>query len=327
LGGHICRRHGYEHTMLYASPFLILYYVAFLAIGYSLIFVPVAVVAFAVQKILYWPGYHGNFATFSRGVEEGREISNMAALASFVGILAPAFGGFLAAELGYPILFVFVSAMILLSNIPMLRTPEVFEPRPFSYVDAWKRLLARENRRRFLTYFGFGEELVFMYAWPLYIMLVIPSLVTIGIVVSMAKFVNVMVMLYVGRVTDEEGDNKVSVIRSGAVYSVLSWLVRPFITGGLGVFLVDAFYRFARSSVFVPLISNFYDTAKGLGDDRVMEEIIFMEMSLGVAKVLGALTIAGIMYFWPSAWWLVFVLGAGYSSLYSLARRPSKANQ
>ncbi|MEA3249929.1 MAG: hypothetical protein U9Q03_06295, partial [Patescibacteria group bacterium] len=60
LGGRICRKHGYEHTMLFSSPFLVLFYLSLFAIPTSPIFLGVAVISTVLYRTLYWRDSHSN---------------------------------------------------------------------------------------------------------------------------------------------------------------------------------------------------------------------------------------------------------------------------
>ena len=316
LGGKICRRHGYEHTILFSSPFLIIWYLSFFAIPYHPAFIAVAILSLAIQKILYWPGYHANFATWSVQNEEGREISTMSALAGFAAVLAPAFGGFLIVTAGYKALFIVVSVLILISNVPLLRTPELYMPQKFPYVPAMRRLLKKENRGRLIGYMGFGEELLALVAWPVFLALMVPDAAALGVIVSFAMLANIAATLYVGRMSD--GDDKTAVLRSGAVYTAASWLVRVFVTGGFGVFLIDSFYRIAKNMVNVPLLAMVYDDARR---GEVMDAVVFFEMALSLGKILAALLAAAALSLWPGSWTAVFVIGAIFTLLFSAVRR------
>lgn len=315
LGGKICRRHGYEHTILFSSPFLIVWYLSFFAIPYHPAFIGVAILSLAIQKILYWPGYHANFATWSVKAEEGREVSNMAALAGLAAVLAPAFGGFLIVTAGYKALFIVVSVLILLSNVPLLKTPELYMPQPFAYAPAMRRLFAKANRSRLAAYMGFGEELLALVAWPLFLALMVPDAARLGAIVSFAMLANIAATLYVGRVSDDGG--KTAVLRSGTVYTAASWLVRAFVTGGFGVFLIDSFYRIAKNMVNVPLLTMVYDDAK---DGEVMDGVVLFEMALSLGKILAAILAAGALWLWPDAWIAVFAIGAGFTLLFAALR-------
>ena len=322
IGGRLCHRHGNEHTMLFSSPFLVIYYLALLATAYNRYYAVVAILALATQKILYWPGYHANFAAWSSRVEDGREVSNAAVLSGLANVLAPAFGGAIIMIFGYPTMLLTVALLILLSNLPLLSTPELLAPRPFSYWGAWRRLFAKENRQLLFSFFGFGEELIAMVAWPLYIATILTQAVTMGAVISLAKLADVLAVLYVGRVSDEEGENKPAVVRSGALYTALSWLVRPVMVGGLGIFLIDSFYRIAREAVGVPLVAIAYEEAQ---DHVVMEKVVVMQMALALGKVVAAFAGAAVMFLWPGTWAALFMMGAAFTVFYSLISRPAPA--
>lgn len=312
LGGRICRRHGYEHTILFSSPFLVIWYLAFFAIPLHWAFIPVAIIALAIQKILYWPGYHANFATWSQKGQDGREVSTMTAVAGLAAVAAPAFGGIVIATLGYETLFIFVSALILLSNVPLLRTPELYMPQGFGYMTAMRRLARPEHRKRFLAFFGYGEELLVLVAWPIFLALVIPDTPSIGAIVSLAMLVNVVATLYVGRASDN--GNRQAVIRSGVVYVVASWLLRPLVTGGLGAFLMDSFSRVAKNMVAVPMTASMYGEAR---DGAVMDSVVFFEMALALGKAAAAFLCAIILAVSPAAWTAVFLVAAGFAGLYA----------
>jgi len=313
IGGRICRQHGYEHTILLSSPFLILYYLSFFAISYNHWFGAIAIVSLVIQKILYWPSYHSNFATWSQQAETGREISNMWSLSAFAAAAAPVIGGVIVVFVGFKTLFVVVSGLILLSNVPLLRTPEFFIPKPFSYIGAMKRLVKKDNRRPFLAFVGYGEEFLALVLWPIFVSLVIPNMLSLGAIVSLAMMVNVVVILYIGGLVDDGG--KMQVLRSGAFFTAGSWLVRTLVAGGLGVFLIDSFYRVAKNMVGVPLTALIYDEARR-GDATA--QIIFFEMALAVGKIIAAFAAIALFRLFPDAWPYIFVLAAGFTLLFAV---------
>lgn len=322
LGGRICRRHGYEHTILFSSPFLIMWFVSLYAIQWNRWFAVLAVLSLVTQKILYWPGYHANLAAFGTKGEGGREISNISAIAGLMAMIAPALGGFIIGSYGFSALFIGVAILILASNIPLLKVPEMFEPRRFDYGPALARPFKKEHRRNTVAYAGFGEEFIAMAIWPVFMSLVIPNLTSLGLVVSLAMIINVASVLYVGRLSDE-GDRK-AVLRSGVLYEMAAWLVRPLVAaGGLGVFLIDTFYRVSKNILGVPLIAAVYENARERGGD-VMEGIIQFEMGVALGKFSAGMFAALILWAFPTGWWAVFVLAATFASLYGLASQPSK---
>ena len=317
LGGRICRGHGYEHSILYSSPFLIIYYLSLFATRFDRRFILAALFALAIQKILYWPGYHSNFATYGDGKEVGREVSNRYTMASLASALAPLVGSLIIARSGFASLFIFVSILILLSNLPMMKTPELFVPKDFPYVDAVKRVFERGNARKFFAFFGYGEELVALVLWPIFISLMVKDFVYVGTIVSLSMFVTILVTLYVGRLSDE--GNRTAVLRTGTIYTAASWFVRPIVTGGFGAFLTDLFYRVAKNTMSVPQVAMIYDDAR---KNHVMRTVIFFEMSLALGKVAAALLAVAACWYLKNPWIAIFIIAGVFSSLFSLLKDP-----
>jgi hypothetical protein len=234
--------------------------------------------------------------------------------------LAPAFGGVVVSLAGFEYLFVIVAILILVSNVPLLRTPERFEPKSFAYGGAMRRLVDPGRRRQLFGFMGFGEELVALVLWPIFIALLVPNLAVFGALISLSMLATVLVTLYVGRIAD--GGNRIALLRTGVVYSTASWLVRPFVIGGLGVFLVDAFYRVAKNTVAVPMMAMAYDDG---GDNGVMESIIFFEMALSLGKIIAAAAAIAVLRLAPNQWPAIFALAAAFSAMYALLRERPKA--
>jgi len=317
LGGKVARLQGYEHSILYSTPFLILYYLSLFAIPYHPFFLASAALSLALQKMLYWPGYHSDFARFSVDGERGREISTRIVIGLFVSAFGPFFGGLILTIFGFKTLFIFVIVLILASNISLLRTKEIFTPIPFSYTHAYRRLFKKENRRKFLAYLGFGEELIFLVLWPIFIYTIIGNYLSIGSIMAAAILITMFIVLFIGRITDKR--NKYSVLRFGTILSSISWLLRMIIQGSLGVFLVDSFYRIARSILGVPLITITYERARRVS---VMKSVVFFEMALTVGKLLAAISILILLFFLPSqnglVWDVIFGVAAIMTLLYAL---------
>lgn len=313
LGGKIARLHGYEHAILYSTPFLILYYLSLFAIPYHPIFIGVAVIALGLQKMLYWPGYHADFARFGADGARGKEISNLIVLDSLVVVLGPVFGGVVITTLGFKFLFIIVAVLILFSNIPLLLTPEKFESVPFSYKDAMKRLVKKENRRRLFAFVGFGEEHIAGYLWPIFIFLVIKEYFSVGLVVSASVLAATILTLYIGRISD--GGGRRGVLKIGVIFTFFNWVMRVLVISGLGIFMVNSLYLISRRAMAVPFMAITYEDAK---KTSVMQSVIFLQMALVIGKILVSILALLALYFFPNSWFAIFILGALMTLLYAL---------
>ncbi|MDO8571427.1 MAG: MFS transporter [bacterium] len=319
LGGKVVKHKGFEHGIMYGSVFFILYLIFLINIPQHEGFFFLAALAFALQKTLFWPGFHADFAYFGKTGQRAREVSFLVILDSLVFILGPLAGGLVVSALGFPALFIFMCAAILISNIPLLTTREVFIPTDMSYRGAYKRLVAKENRRHFWGYIGFGEELIFFTIWPIFIFVTINNFFGTGFAVALSTCVTALVVLYVGKFSDSKDRKKV--LRFGAILVVLSWLMRLFIQGGAGVLFTDFFSRVSKHVFGVPMVSGLYEYA---AKHSIVRTIIFFEMSLTVGKVAVAGLLAIIFAFAKPGWEYAFILAAFFSLFYFVlgVKRP-----
>jgi len=314
-GAKFAQRFGYEHSIAVGSFFTALFYFCFWGIRGNWWLMPIAVIFYVLSKTFYWPAYHCNFAKFSIDGQQGREVSNLMALQSAVIIAGPIIGGLVLKFFGFSVLFVLVTIIILVSNIPMLVTKEQAEGTPFSYWGAYRRLFQRSNRRRFLSLWGFGEELILMVIWPIFIFIVVKDFFGLGLISAASTLVMTAVYLYIGRLADHQ-DRRV-VLRLGTVLYFFSWLFRLIVRSVFGVFVVDTYSKIAKQTNSIPLIAATYEDAQ---DNSVIKRIVFFEMSLVVGKIIAIVAGLVLVNLFAPGWNALFIL-AGLMALFYLGYR------
>jgi len=317
LGAAYAAKHGYEVSIFVSTIFLILFYLClFLLPKYPQLII-LAPLAYALQKALYWPSYHADFAKHSTAKFQGRQISLMTIIISAVYIIGPISGGILITLGGFKLLFIIASLLFLASNVPLLLTKEVFRPRAFPYGEVFKMMVMRKNRGAFLAYIGYGEELIFMVVWPIFVSLIIASYFSIGVVMTLATLVTIILTFFLGRITDTK--NKKRVLGTGAAINSASWVLRIFMATPLGIFLMDSLSKLSRNLIGIPLMAITYKKAR---DHKILSTTTFFETSLAVGKVLACV----IIYLFLLAvgqesfvvFYLAFILAGGMSVLYAL---------
>jgi len=313
LGGKFSGQLGYEKTIFISSFFLVFYYLCLFLIPHHPVFFILAIAMFVIQKTLYWPAYHGDFTQSSDKLDRGRETASIETISMLVYVLGPLAGGFIIKYFGFKVLFFIISLVILLSNIPMLVTKEKVEKIDFSYFSTFKMITKKENLRSFIAYLGFGEELVVMVVWPIFIYMVIKDFFSIGGIVALATLVTGIILLYIGRVTDRHR-NKNKMVKTGTVFYSFAWLLRLLASTGLHVFFIDTFSRIFKDVIYVPLMALTYDRAS---KSNILRSIIFFEQSLAFGKMMAAL-IVYILIFFFSGWTAAFFVAAAMTFLYIL---------
>jgi MFS family permease len=320
LGGKLAKIRGFEHSMLYSSFFQVLCYIFLLLIPYHPLFVWIAIIAYAIQKTMYWPSYHADFAFSGQSGERGRQISNLALLASLAAIAGPLVGGVLVKIFGFVTFFCVMSVLIILSNIPMLRTREIFSPSVFSYKDSYRQLFARENRRYLYGYIGFGEELIAMTVWPIFLFVLMKDYAETGGMIAASTGITGIALLIAGRKTDLR--DRLRILQQGALFTSCSWLLRGAVPG-VGIFFHDIFSRVSKGVLAIPLMSGLYDHAT---HSSIVRTIVFFEMSLTIGKVSAAGLLALFFYFFNDAGWnMAFLLAAAYSFFYFFLTKRTSA--
>lgn len=319
LGAKFATRFGYEHSILISTFVQVAYYGALYLIAYDWRWAVPAAGLYAAQKALYWPAYHADFARYSDPTEEGKEVSGMTVALSLVYVAGPLLAGAVLTLTGsWALLFGIGCVIILFSNWPLMRTAEQFTPREFPYLSAYRRLLAPDNRRALLGYMGFGEELVVLVLWPIFISTVVTAYVEIGAVAAGATLIMALATLYIGKLTDER--NKHSVLKFSTLLYAFGWLMRIFTRNPLGVFLIDSWSRLTKNIVAVPLTAITYERAKSRS---VMDTVVSFEMSLVVGKIvaigvlLTVFVLAGSLSL-TATWDIAWVVAALMTLLYVL---------
>lgn len=306
FGASFARRFGYEHSIFVSTFINVGYYITFYFIADISWFFYLAPILYALQKTFYWPAFHADFARFSVESEDGREVSGMNVVVSLVSVVAPFAAGAILALWGFGALFAMASLLFIVSNIPLLITREIFVPKSFPYLETYRQLFSKENRRNLLSYLGFGEELVGMVIWPVFMAIVVVDLFNVGAITALATLITMLVTMYVGRSSDT-GDKR-RIVRFGAIFNSLSWFIRLFIRGVWGIFFVDTLGRLSKNITVVPLMALTYERAK---KKSIMQSIVLFESSLVLGKLAALFILYAVLFFVPEsvAFQAAFIVG------------------
>jgi MFS family permease len=309
FGAKVASLRGYEHSILYSSFFMVLYWALLFASQEVHFWIYLAPIALALQKALYWPAFHSDMSRFSSADQRGRENSGLYALISIIFIVGPLLGGYLLEEFGFAILFVFVTTLTLCSNLPLFTTLEKFAPKEYKYADTWK--FFQSHSRQAVGYWGFGEELVQLAIWPLFIFMIVPDFFEFGTIISISTLVATLVMLYVGVLTDQR--SKHVLIRFFSVFNSIFWVLRPFFPNLSGIIALNTLGSISKNALVVPVTSMTYDHAN---ETHIMPYSVFFEQNLVIGKILMMLVVIAITYF-SSSFLPIFLAAALFSLLFA----------
>ena len=291
LGAKFSNRYGYENGMFLGSALYVVFYVSLFLIPQFPVLFYVAAIIYTLQKVFYWTGFHADFAHNSEDSEEAREISSVNVSNATMFILGPIIGGLIITYFGFAALFLVVSILFLVSNIPMLLTKEKFDYRTYEYKKVF-HIFKPEKIKNLLACFGYAEELVVMVIWPIFMSVLIASYSKIGALVGLATGITLAVTLYVGRMCDRRDKRKI--LKFGSIIYSLTWLIRIFTRTLIPIFLVDTTSKISKTTIDVPIRALFYEKAKSgkkKNDNSIMENVVNFEASLILGKILACLAI------------------------------------
>ena len=307
-GGKIASKFGYAHSILFSIPFQILFWV-FLYAGQDnhwLLLIGFAI--YGIDKALYWPAFHSNVTRFAADQQRGREFSVLYAVANLVAIIGPFIGGLLSQNLGVRMAFVFASAVYACSFMPLFAKKEVFVPKPYEYKDTLE--LYKTLPKKSLGYMGFGEEMILLNIWPIFIFVVVAGYEKVGALVTIATLVATGLSLYIGKITDSS--SKLSLLKIGTLFYAMIWLFRLLALSPYTVFAADSLSRTGKDMNFIPLSTLTYERAEQ--SHKTVAYAVFFEQSLSIGKLSSALL--GALLFWLATSVLGFSLTVGFMVLF-----------
>jgi len=287
IGGKIASQFGLEKSIVLSLPFFVLYFISLAAMPKAPLMIVLALLFLTIHKILYWPAYYAIFARFSDANNRGTELSWLGVFHYGASIGGPAIGGFIASMWGFPVLFLCAGALVLFSGIPLMKVRQMYGRSDFLYASPWAMLRKIEYRKTFIATLGWGENLIDVVFWPLFLFLALGSVDSIGIYLSLSLIVMTVVSFSIGE--RAEKSRKEKLLRKYTPLMVVGYVFRIISISPLRIFLTDSIARISMAGVMIPMMYKVYSQAKST---KSLEFMIAFEIVLAIAK---AATAIGVM--------------------------------
>ena len=315
LGGLLVNRFGPSRSIAVSTIFLVGYYLALVSIPhFSALFV-LAPILFALQKTLYWPGFHTDFIRASRTGERGREFSGLYAISMAMFVIGPVIGGLLVTWFGYTTLFMSGATIIFFASLPLLFVPVKPLVQKLRYRQLFSMPWSKKHRRTTLSYIGFGESLLQMYIWPIFLAAAFMTSARIGLILTLSTLVTALVTLMIGKSFDR-GHWRKSLFGSAGL-AFVNWVVRPFISGPIAIFGSAIVGQISQNTIWVTASDVSY--ARALDENDDIGRPMILEQGLAYGKVLAGVALALLASVLPP-FSATFILGAIFSLMYFLFR-------
>ena len=276
-------RIGIKHGMLISMPFLIAYFILLDFVtpnSLNWIFFLAPILA-GIHGSLFWGNFHIDFAAFSSRKTRAQQISGYTVIALILAAIGPIVGGFIILHLGFNILFILVSVLLLISTIPLFMSEENYIHRDFS-IKKVGNVIKKLGPLGLCGFVGQAMILCGLYAWPLFIFLILKTYLDVGLLTSLSLAIGVVSTFFIGRLADKVGRRKI--LRIGSVFSAAGWLLRSLITKAIEIFGINIFFGIIGPASTGPSFDGVnYDMAK---KKHIAEIITVREITIHFSATL-----------------------------------------
>jgi MFS family permease len=317
FGAKIMVKLGLKKAMLFSVPLLFLYYLVLWQIELFPFFFLLALALRVIYALFYWPAYHTDMARSSKKGLRGEQVGASLVVYNLASVIGPFIGGLLVFELGFPILFIVVLILLLVSVVPLFFSKEIHEVYTDSYKKAFRQIFSRKFYKESIAFAAFGfDQGVSFFIWPIFMFVLAINYESMGLITSGALFLSLIFTLYIGKLVDRLSRRRL--LRIGSILTAAAWFFKTFIRTPLDAFLAHTIYRFAFTSSNVPYRAIMYDKASE--DKRFIDRfIVFREMSHNLGRALIFIILAIVFFFVPvSKIYLIFPLAAIFALFFML---------
>jgi MFS family permease len=309
LGAMIMSKISLKKSMIIATFFLVMFYLCLYFYEtypyFSLIVI--AIITSNIWRMLYWVPFHTDFVKFSSNKRRGQQYSILMIISDFLGILVPITAGLILNYFNYSTLFIIVMVIVFASIIPLFKLQKNNEKFDYSYIQTYKELFSKKNRKIFLAYFSDGAETIIgAIIWPIFIFIVLEGqYLAVGAVSALIIGMTVILDIIIGRWSDKF--DKKHIIKYSSIFYAVGWIVKIFVGTASQIFIVSTYHNLTAIFRRIPFDVLMYEKAADQGH-YVDEYTVLREISLCLGRVL-MLSIVSILIFYFGIY-IAFILAA-----------------
>jgi len=284
LSAKLSTKIGIKHGILISMPFLIAYYLLLRSItinSLNWLFFLTPIIA-GIHSSLFWVNFHIDFAAFSSKKIRAEQISGSKIFSALLSALGPIAGAFFISYIGFHFLFVLVSALLLISIIPLFKSEEAYIHKSFSFKQTIK-IIKKIGITGLSGFIGYGAILCASLAWILFMFLILKSYLGVGLLMSAVLLVGIVSTFFVGKLADKYG--KGQILKIGSMLSAIGWFFVFFVNTVFEVFGINIFFGVtsAASAGGSAFDAFNYDMAK---KGHIPEIIAIREVTLNGSEAL-----------------------------------------
>lgn len=272
---------------------------------------PLWLIAFAwgVSISLYWLQFRACFARSLLHRKVAPAVGISSALLMFALGAAPAIGGAIASWYGISILYIFAMLCFVAAAAPLFTAEELIKDERYRLRDVSWRKIWRDLAA------NMGSEIdasVAVNIWPLFIFLLIPTYVGVGLLSSASVFASIIIAFYVGRRRSKE---ITGYLKNGSSVISLTNAIRLISQTAGQIAGVNFFNGLGQALMVTPFYSRYYENAE-------REPLLPYAYAMQMISMVGDLLLFGLLLilslFLPDKTVLLLGLVLGIPAGYSI---------
>ncbi len=278
LAGKLTSKIGNAHTMLFSSPFLILFFLILYSSNQIIALLPFLGVLLGFAEAFFWMPFHSEFSFISKSKEIDKEISYYRIFGIVFSTIGPLIGSIIILFFGFSVLFLSTIILLLASQIPLLLSKDIKTRQRF-YL---KNIFRTKNFSDFVPHFGYGAVLITTAClWPLLLFFIVSDFFIIGYFALIVNLLSVIITFLIGKKIFNK--NKKNVIKKGATIFSFTIILRAFVFNALQASMIWFLGGLLWPLFELPLESFVYSKSKRFNK---LEFFVAREFSLAVGRFL-----------------------------------------
>jgi len=269
---------GIKKTLAVGTVISIGYYISLYLVGQGLPYF-IAALVWGIGTAIYYSGFHSELSKFTDRKNEGREYSFLKVIIIGATALGPVIGSLLIINFSFPILFLIVSLFLIFSSFPLFLSNDLKIKKPST---SFKEIITSDTPKMGLHY----KILAILEAtgalfWPLFIFIILGSILNLGIIITISSFITIFVVLHIGRLSDKK--NKLA-FGIGTWGSSISWVLRLISLVPFTIFLINFYWDIMKSFLEISFSKLVYQKAKKA--KNLANYLVFREIHLTIGRVI-----------------------------------------
>ena len=279
LAAYLSKKFGFKPVIVISAFLQFIFLYLLYILKFDPIPLPIIAIVSGLQAAFYWLPINFLFTTQSNDKEMGGDTSKFFNWPKILSLPIPIISSIIIVTFGFGYLFILSGIVYAISLYPLFRLPNIKVNFTFDFVK-YKNLFKKYTRYFWAEFLENIREEFEAIILPIVILLAIKSIISIGIINTLAQIGAILFTFLVGKLTDKKDKQKL--MRIGALVMILCWIARFVFPTATIFYIVSIVVGFVEALVLIPFSSIIYSNAK---KEDPMDFLLFREFSVGLSRV------------------------------------------